>query len=101
MDIKRVFYFVETARYGSFTQAAEKLFVTPQALSKAISLLEREYDVELFIRRNNQIILSETGQQILPVAKELLECYSGFEKYLQRLSSWSMAISMWPLLRMC
>lgn len=86
MDIKRVFYFVETARYGSFTQAAEKLFVTPQALSKAISLLEREYDVELFIRRNNQIILSETGQQILPVAKELLECYSGFEKYLQRLS---------------
>ncbi len=86
MDIKQLLYFVETAKSGSFTQAAKVLFITPQALSKSIGLLEKEYDVQLFIRQNNQLILSDIGQQVLPDAIAFLESYNTFVQGLKKLS---------------
>lgn len=86
MDIKQLYYFVEAAKYGSFTQASKILFITPQALSKSIRLLEEEYGMQLFIRQNNKIILSDVGQLALPAAKELLASYHNLDQHFKKLS---------------
>ena len=48
---------------GTLTRAAEKLHLTQSALSPSMKRLERELDVELFVRTKNTIYLSETGER--------------------------------------
>ncbi|MEL1135515.1 LysR family transcriptional regulator [Desulfitobacterium sp. THU1] len=86
MDIRQIHYFVETAKYGSFSRAAKGLFVSHQALSKSISLLEKEYQCQLFIRMNNRLVLSDAGQQALPRAKKLLESYRELDHSFKKLA---------------
>ena len=42
MDLHQMEYFIAVCDYGGVTPAAEALFLTPQALSKAIRKLEEE-----------------------------------------------------------
>lgn len=86
MEFKQLYYFVEVARIGSFSQASKLLFITPQALSKSIGQLEKEYGCRLFERNNNKLILSEIGQQILDDAKKLLEKYYQIDQRIKQLS---------------
>lgn len=55
--------FEASARLGSFQEAAEKLYVTPSAISHQIKTLETFLGVELFIRRTRQIELTAAGSQ--------------------------------------
>ena len=86
MEFKQLFYFVEVAKYGGFSQASKALFVTPQALSKSISQLEKEYGCQLFIRKNNVLELSDVGHQFLDEAKALLEKYYKADQHIKQLS---------------
>ena len=42
MDIRQLDYFIVVAQLGSFTKAADELFLSRQALSKAVRNLEHE-----------------------------------------------------------
>lgn len=86
MEFKQLYYFTQAAKYGSYSTAAKMLFVTPQALSKSILHLEKEYNCQLFIRKNSKLILSNVGQQILVEAKDLLERYYMLDQHLKELS---------------
>lgn len=72
MDINALQAFVEVARQGSFSKAAELLFVTQPAVSKRIAALEDELQARLFDRIGKSITLTETGTQLLPRARRLL-----------------------------
>src|SRR5215217_5179182 len=72
MDFHQLRSFVQVAQEGSFTRAAEKLFLTQPALSLQIKALETELGTPLFERRNRQIFLTEAGHIVLQRAKELL-----------------------------
>ena len=50
MEIRVLRYFLETAREGNMTRAAERLHVTQPTLSKQIKELETELGKKLFIR---------------------------------------------------
>ena len=50
MELKSLKVFVEIIRCQSFSQAAERLFLTQPAVSKAIAQLENELGCELFKR---------------------------------------------------
>ena len=50
MTLNQLNYYVEIVRQGSFTKAAEKLFVSQSTLSKAIRALEEEFQMELINR---------------------------------------------------
>lgn len=56
--------FVLTAELGSFSKAAEKLFISTQALMKQINLLEKELGIKLFLRSNKGVFLTEAGKSI-------------------------------------
>ena len=72
MDIALLKTFIAVAETGSFSVAAERLFVTQPAISKRIAALENELDVRLFDRIGRSITLTEGGQALLPRAQTIL-----------------------------
>lgn len=75
MDIRYLHYFIEVARYGSFTKAANQLFVTQPTISKMIKNLEEEFGVELFDRTGKQVQLTDAGRIILEHAHTIFNSY--------------------------
>ena len=71
MRIETLGYFLEIARCGSFTQAADNLFISQQGLSKAIKSLEGELDASLFVKDGRRVVLSEEGEILCSFAKEI------------------------------
>ena len=62
MNTRLLDYFVAAVEYGSFTQAAERLYTTQPNFSKQIAALERELGVTLFYREHRAIRLTPAGQ---------------------------------------
>jgi len=62
MNSLQIQYFLTTAEQGSFTVAAQKLFVSQPAVSKQIRLLEAEVGFPLFVRNGKTAALSYEGQ---------------------------------------
>lgn len=62
MDYQKIKYFLTAAESKSFSEAARKCFISPQALTKQITLLEEELGVTLFIRSSKNITLTEIGE---------------------------------------
>ena len=54
--------FLNVARYGSFTKAGEKMFVSQSWVSKRISQMEKELELMLFIRNKREVILTPAGR---------------------------------------
>jgi DNA-binding transcriptional LysR family regulator len=54
--------FVEAAQRGSFTLAAERLQITPSAVSRRVAQLEDELGVSLFHRTTRALRLSDDGR---------------------------------------
>ena len=65
--------FVCAADCGSFTKAADALFISPTAVMKQINALEDHLGLELFQRTSHGVILTAAGKQIYEDAKFLFE----------------------------
>ena len=65
-------YFVEIADSGSFSTAAERLFVAQSALSRQIKALETQLQTPLFERTARQPRLTAAGEAFYPRARNLL-----------------------------
>ena len=68
--------FVKVAECGSFTKAADALFVTPTAVMKQINALEKELSVTLFTRTNHGLRITKSGESFLQDARYILEYLS-------------------------
>lgn len=79
MTIRHLKAFVAVCENGSVTKAAESLHVAQPALSQTISDIEKYYNVALFNRINQRLVLTDTGKELLQKAKEVLESFQGFE----------------------
>ncbi|MFT2112420.1 LysR family transcriptional regulator [Marinomonas sp. 2405UD68-3] len=71
MDISELLTFIKVAETGSFSDAAEKLFVTQPAVSKRIASLEQGLNTRLFDRIGRKVQLTESGVRLLPRAKNI------------------------------
>ena len=69
---RQLHYFVQIAECGSFSAAAERLFVAQSALSRQIQELEGQLDTRLFRRTARQPELTPAGQAFLPRARAML-----------------------------
>lgn len=86
--------FEAAARHLSFTQAAEELNVTQAAISHQIRGLEERLGVQLFVRRNRALLLSEAGQAYLPALREAFDTIaSATERLLRRDESGPLVVS--------
>lgn len=65
MNWQHLTYFQVVAETQNFSRAAEQLFLTPSALSKAIHSLEAEIGFPLFEKRGRNSVLTEYGKIFL------------------------------------
>ncbi|MDJ0832616.1 MAG: LysR family transcriptional regulator [Gammaproteobacteria bacterium] len=72
MDTANLQAFIKVAETGSFSVAAQQLFITQPAVSKRIKQLEQQLDSKLVDRKGKQLHLTQTGQALLPRARDIL-----------------------------
>lgn len=72
MNLRSIEYFLRTVEEMNITKAAERLFISQQALSSHIKRLEDEYHVQLFDRRPF-LHLTPEGEQMAFYGKQLLQ----------------------------
>ena len=72
MELRQLRYFVAIADSGSFSKAAERVFVAQSALSHQLAQLEGELDAALFHRSRRGVTLTEAGSRFFPHAVSIL-----------------------------
>ncbi|MBV1786543.1 LysR family transcriptional regulator [Marinobacterium sp. D7] len=86
MDSAGLTAFVRVAETGSFSLAADQLFLTQSAISKRVAQLETQLDCRLFDRIGRQVSLTEAGRTLLPQARQILHAFEDAARSLQNLS---------------
>lgn len=76
MTKQQMKYFVTTANFLNFTEAAKHLHITQPALSQQITAIEKELDLQLFFRTKKKVLLT-------PAAAILLKELPKYEQYFQ------------------
>ena len=61
----------------NFTQAADDLFMAQPALSRLISALEKELDLQLFYRNSRSVALTPAGTVFFKKCPKILDEYRG------------------------
>ena len=64
--------FEASARLGSFVLAAAELNVSPSAISQHIKKLEDFYGRQLFIRHNNQLLLTDIARTVHAASSQMM-----------------------------
>ncbi|BDM83305.1 LysR family transcriptional regulator [Acaryochloris marina] len=75
MELYQLQYFVAIAENGSFTKAADTLYVTQPSLSAGIKKLEQELGVSLLERRWRGVRVTSAGELFLEKAQSIIREY--------------------------
>ena len=97
LDMRQLEYFTTAARAGSYSRAAKQLFVSPQAISKGVQILETRFGVVLFERGPNGITLTPFGERFYQEAVAVLDSFERLQsmakrQYLSDITSFSIGI---------
>ena len=65
MTLQQLKYVITVAEKGTVSEAAKTLFISQPSLTNAIKELENELQIEIFIRTNKGVIVSNEGEQFL------------------------------------
>lgn len=82
-DYYRVFY--ETARFQSFSAAAEHLYISQSAISQCIRQLEKDLQVQLFVRTRKGVSLTNEGQILFAKVEGAMQFIEQGESQLEKL----------------
>src|SRR4051812_25618928 len=94
VHVRDLRYFLAVAREGSFTRAAESLYVSQPALSKQIRALERQLRAELFTRERTGARLTRTGRALVPRAEQIVGEWEDAKVALARASCSTLVLGM-------
>ncbi|MPW24722.1 LysR family transcriptional regulator [Alkalibaculum sp. M08DMB] len=73
MSIAQIRYFIKVVECNSFTKASQQLNMSQSSISKNISSLEQTLELQLFIRENKRIIITEAGIYLYKEFKEAIK----------------------------
>ena len=80
ITVKQAEAFYWVAKLGSMIEASAHLNLAQSTLSKRISELEAIVGTSLFDRGNRTIILTRTGENLIPIAAELIKIEMRFRE---------------------
>lgn len=72
MDPLKLITFLDLAETLSYTETAERLYISQATVSKHILALEKSLDVALFIRDHHSVKLTDVGKTLIPLAKRVV-----------------------------
>lgn len=76
MTITQMKYFITAAKCLNFTKAASQLYITQPALSRQISAIEEELNMQLFIRNNRSVKLTPAAVVLLDEFERIYNDYN-------------------------
>lgn len=79
--------FLAIARLGSFTRAAEEIFVTQSGLSLMLKDFEAQVGARLFDRTTRSVRLTPAGEALLPTARRMMTDWEGATSNVGRLAA--------------
>lgn len=85
MNLERLKIFQKVAELGSFTGAAESLYMTQPSISKHIKALEEFYHTPLFVRTGHGISLTPAGDKLLVYVNEIVSLSEEAQNALQEI----------------
>jgi DNA-binding transcriptional LysR family regulator len=72
LDAHQLNVFLTAAEAMNFTVAARQLHMTQPSVSQHIQALEQHFQTELFVRKGRQMVLTDAGQALVPLAQRLV-----------------------------
>ena len=81
MNDLQIKYFLTAAQKLNFTEAAKELFISQPALSQQITAIEKELNMQLFIRDKNKLRLTPAATVLM---QEFPECNQRYRMALER-----------------
>lgn len=72
MEIRQLKYFISVAETGSFSETSRRMYLSQSAISQQIKALEDELNTTLFVRTPHQVSITESGDILLPLAKQIV-----------------------------
>lgn len=85
MELRVLRYFLEAAREGNITHAADRLHISQPTLSKQLKSLEEELGKKLFIRGNYNVRLTDEGMLLRKRAEDILDMVGKTEEEFKAL----------------
>ncbi|MCK5837753.1 MAG: LysR family transcriptional regulator, partial [Desulfobacula sp.] len=86
----RAFYFV--AKHGSYTIAAEKLFISQPAVTAQIKLFEKYHDLNLFKKQGRKLILTHIGTILFEKARLIFDIEDEVENTLTQVKELNLGL---------
>lgn len=87
LEVRRLRIFAAVAERGSFTAAADELFMTHSAVSQQMALLERQLGVPLVVRGPRGVELTEAGRLLAERGTMLLGSIADLEREMRDLKA--------------
>lgn len=72
MTLQRLKYVSMVERCGSFSKAAQKLYVSQPSASNLVHGLEEELGITIFKRTSSGVIITNEGRELLKLGNKLL-----------------------------
>lgn len=82
MDIQQIKYFSRVYEMRSFTQAADSLFISRQALRKSVARLAQEMGEPLFENRGNVLFPTSAADLLFNASRPVLSAFAQMEAEL-------------------
>lgn len=73
LNVHQLNVFVTAAETLNFTKTARRLHLTQSSVSQHIKALEGQLDVSLFLRKGRKLEITDEGEVLLPMAREVIE----------------------------
>lgn len=84
MTLLQLKYIATVARCGSFSKAAQELYVSQPGISKMVRGIEEELGITIFVRSNSGITLTDEGQELLNMGNRLLSDADRITQYFHQ-----------------
>ena len=76
--------FCRVSEVGSYSEVAREKHMSRSGISRAISLLEKQFDVQLFKRSTRALSLTDAGKELYTEAERLIRQFETMEDRLRR-----------------
>ncbi|HEY4549512.1 MAG TPA: LysR family transcriptional regulator, partial [Bacillus sp. (in: firmicutes)] len=87
MNIDHLEAFMYVVHLESIHKAAEALYLSQPTVTARIKTLERDLDIELFLRKGRSVTLTEEGKTFIPYAEQIISTYQQGKKKLKKENS--------------
>lgn len=105
MTLQQLKYVSMVERCGSFSKAAQKLYVSQPSVSNLVHGLEEELHITIFQRTPSGVVITNEGRELLKLGNKLLRDADYIDEYFhaggdgQSLRLWAAIASRYFLLR--